>query len=73
MFTELMYIALAVCLLLCASREDHLADEMSFETLLGRNVFKFLPCLLVSLEYFLVKAVKAGGINYVISGVQGIK
>ena len=34
MFTGFMYIALAVCLLLCACTEGDLGDEMSFDTLL---------------------------------------
>ena len=34
MFTEFVFIALAVCLLLCACTEEDLADGMSFETFL---------------------------------------
>ena len=35
MLTGFMYIALAVCLLLCACTKGELADEISFDALLG--------------------------------------
>ena len=38
MFTEFMYIALAVCLLLCAGTEGDLVYGMSFGTLLRASV-----------------------------------
>ena len=38
MFTEFMYIALAVCLLLCAGTEDDLAYGLSFGALLGASI-----------------------------------
>ena len=41
MFTEFMYIALAVCLLLGACSEVGLAYGMSFETLLRTAFFEF--------------------------------
>ena len=41
MFTEFMYIALAVCLLLGECSEVGLAYGMSFETLLGAAFFEY--------------------------------
>ena len=38
MFAGFMYIALAVCLLLCAGREDDMRYGMTFEALLGAAI-----------------------------------
>ena len=40
MLAEFVLIALAVCLLLCADREECSAYEMTFETLLKALIFK---------------------------------
>ena len=42
MFAEFMYIALAVCLLLCVDTEGHLAYGMSFGALLGAAFFEYI-------------------------------
>jgi len=47
MFAEFASITLAVCLLLCADREERSAYGMSFETLLKALIFKMdqsKPC-----------------------------
>ena len=48
MFTEFMYIALAVCLLLGVCSEDGLAYGMSFEILLEQRIEAELVVILVT-------------------------
>jgi hypothetical protein len=38
MFAELMFVALAVCLLFCESAKEQLAHAMSFDTLLEQEI-----------------------------------
>ncbi len=61
MFTEFIYIALTICLLLCAGKGDHVAYGMSFETLLRAviaAILLILPregfCLIQNITYFLI-------------------
>ena len=51
MFTEFALMALVVCSLLCAGKEDHVGYGLSFDTLLKAYVLLILQGFLKSLEH----------------------
>ena len=52
MFAEFVYFALAVLLILCGSRDGHLRYDISFDTLLGAAIFKYI----VNMDYMSLSA-----------------